>query len=193
MRQAGVIAAAANYQVLSALISHPGGDGPVDRCHVLDMQPGGSTGTRLLGLTIVVGLVLWSAVRTGSADGGLTGGINSPDIEQLSIESEGGTGSYLQRAKSRAANVIDDETAAVKYSYCSFHVVFALAACYVAMLLTRWGETKEQDDSLIIMDSMLSVWIKITLGSWASFMLYALAMLLPPMCPDRMFRPDDTL
>jgi hypothetical protein len=78
--------------------------------------------------------------------------------------------------------------AGVQYSYASFHVMFVLAACYIAMLVTRWGETQDTDDSLQITDSMTSVWLKITLGGWASFGLYALLMLLPPMCPSRDFK-----
>ena len=44
------------------------------------------------------------------------------------------------------------------------------------------------DKSLMVKDSMTSVWIKI-ISSWLCFAMYALVMLLPPMCPDRNFGP----
>ena len=40
----------------------------------------------------------------------------------------------------------------------------------------------------MVKDSMTSVWIKI-ISSWLCFAMYALVMLLPPMCPDRNFGP----
>ena len=54
------------------------------------------------------------------------------------------------------------------------------------MLLTRWGEVDGVDTSLQVKDSLLSVWVKIV-SSWLCFVLYTLAMVLPPMCPDREF------
>eukprot|EP01048_Picozoa_sp_COSAG05_P004288 COSAG05_NODE_225_length_13597_cov_18.878723_9_plen_87_part_00 len=76
----------------------------------------------------------------------------------------------------------------MKYSYSIFHGMFALAACYIAMLLTRWGEIQDDvDKTLVIRESKTSVWIKIVLGSWTAFVLYAVIMLLPPFCPDRTY------
>jgi hypothetical protein len=74
----------------------------------------------------------------------------------------------------------------VQYSYSWFHTTLALAAMYIAMLLTRWGEIEGVDKTLKVVDSETSVWVKIC-SCWMCFFLYALVMILPPACPDRTF------
>ena len=49
----------------------------------------------------------------------------------------------------------------LQYSYSQFHATFALAAMYIAMLLTQWGGIEGIDDSLHIQDTHKSVWIKV--------------------------------
>jgi len=84
-----------------------------------------------------------------------------------------------------------DEVVEVQYSYSQFHIMFALAAMYIAMLLTQWGfvdthSGEGQAVSLRLQDSSGSVWIKIV-ASWLCFVIYGWAMLAPPMMPDRDF------
>lgn len=167
--QSGMVSAYAFYQVLSALINHP-----EQRCHLLDIQDG-STPVKLIGLFFTFVAVLWSAVRNGSHTSGGAALVTPADTAGFEAEDPGSR---------RPAK--DDETAEVQYSYAQFHATLALAAMYIAMLLTRWGEIQGVDSTLKVVDSETSVWVKIY-SSWMCFGLYALVMILPPACPDRDF------
>lgn len=171
--QSGMVAAYASYQVLSALINHP-----EERCHLMDIHDG-STPIKMLGLFFTFVAVLWSAVRSGS----------HTDAGALPLTSTDATNVADAVDEGRTA-ARDDEQEVVQYNYSQFHAEFALASMYIAMLLTRWGELDGAvvDKSLMVKDSMTSVWIKI-ISSWLCFAMYALVMLLPPMCPDRNFGP----
>merc|ERR1711907_358942 len=169
--QSSMVAAYASYQVCSALVNHPD-----ERCHLMDINDG-STNVKLVGLLFTFVAVLWSAVRNGS---------HTDTSAPLMTDNT----SYETEARSSTAPQ-DDEQEGVQYSYSQFHVVFALAAMYIAMLLTRWGEIQQDEISeLVIRDSETSVWVKIV-SSWTCFAMYSLVMLLPPMCPDREFAGSD--
>jgi len=70
--------------------------------------------------------------------------------------------------------------------------MFALAACYIANLLTRWGDIEVEawgrgeavKNGLV--DSELSVGLKIG-ASFMCFAFYGWVMLAPPCFPDRDF------
>jgi len=178
--QSGMVAAYANWQVFSALLNHPS-----QACHLMDLHGTGAQ-SKMMGLLFTFIAVLWSAVRNGSAAGtegavGFSAVAEEDPSRAGAFDSEDGGGTRARSTKK------DDEVHGVKYSYSTFHGIFALAACYIAMLLTRWGEINDVDRSLVITESMTSVWIKIVLGSWTAFVLYALLMLLPPLCPDRTY------
>merc|ERR1719388_591703 len=125
-----------------------------------------------MGLVFAFIAVLWSAIRSGSNkffasadDGAATEGEDGE---------EGG-------------GKADDERQEVTYSYSQFHVMFALAAMYIAMLLTQWGfvdthSGEGQAVSLRLQDSSGSVWIKVV-ASWLCYVIYGWAILAPPMMP----------
>ena len=81
----------------------------------------------------------------------------------------------------------DDERGSVQYQYSTFHLVFFLATCYTACLLTSWNTMKqrESDDEtfIIIGRSMTVVWVKIV-SSWVVYLLYAWSLLLPVVTED---------
>ncbi|WFD44790.1 Membrane protein tms1 [Malassezia psittaci] len=85
----------------------------------------------------------------------------------------------------------DDERFGTRYSYVFFHLIFAIAACYTAMLLTDWqfvkvGATTPINDTPIayIGVSSTSMWIRIA-SSWACALIYAWSLLAPVAFPDR--------
>ncbi|KAJ3362810.1 hypothetical protein GGF31_001317 [Allomyces arbusculus] len=86
----------------------------------------------------------------------------------------------------------EDEAKGVAYSYSFFHVVFALAAMYVAMLITNWNTVSvvpgaHDDDSGLLAQvgkSWAAVWVKIV-SSWLAILLYAWTLLAPIVLPDR--------
>ncbi|CAG8578338.1 6512_t:CDS:2 [Ambispora gerdemannii] len=79
----------------------------------------------------------------------------------------------------------DDEKNGVAYNYSFFHIIFALAAMYVAMLLTNWNTIISKDDELVrIGQSYTAVWVKVV-SSWLCLTIYAWTLLGPVFMPDR--------
>ncbi|KAG8783374.1 hypothetical protein FRC15_005312 [Serendipita sp. 397] len=86
----------------------------------------------------------------------------------------------------------DDEKVAVKYNYSWFHIIFAMAAMYVAMLLTdwqiiKWSAPSGPDDggsTIYIGRSDVAMWMRI-ISSWISILLYGWSLLAPVVMPDR--------
>ena len=80
----------------------------------------------------------------------------------------------------------DDEAKSTKYNYAFFHVTFALAACYIAMMITSWGTITVASKSLSVNESMTSVWTRF-ISSWVCQLLYLWTLCAPAMCSDRDF------
>ncbi|KAI8388922.1 serine incorporator/TMS membrane protein [Radiomyces spectabilis] len=88
---------------------------------------------------------------------------------------------------------MDDERYGSVYSYSFFHFVFAIAAMYVAMVLTNWNTitrddvsapTHEDGDFVRIGQSYTAVWVKIVSG-WICHLIYGWSLLAPVLMPDR--------
>ncbi len=50
-----------------------------------------------------------------------------------------------------------EEFQPVTYNYSFFHLIFALASCYIAMLMTGWGTGAEEKDLIDV--GWFSVWV----------------------------------
>lgn len=77
-----------------------------------------------------------------------------------------------------------DEFKPVSYNYSFFHLVFALASAYIAMLLTGWGEGSEERGLMDI--GWTSVTMKL-LTQWATGLMYMWVLLAPRLLQDREF------
>ena len=77
-----------------------------------------------------------------------------------------------------------DEFELVTYNYSFFHLIFALASMYIAMLMTGWGTGAEERDLIDV--GWTSVWVKVV-AQWATVALYAWTMTAPLLFPDRDF------
>ncbi|ORX50272.1 TMS membrane protein/tumor differentially expressed protein [Piromyces finnis] len=80
----------------------------------------------------------------------------------------------------------DDEKNNTTYNYSFFHLIFALAGMYIAMLLTDWSTIKETSDyefKLVVGQSWFSVWVKI-ITSWLAILLYLWTVVAPIFFPD---------
>jgi serine incorporator 1/3 len=64
----------------------------------------------------------------------------------------------------------------VTYNYSFFHLVFALASTYIAMLLTGWGQGSEEKALMDI--SWASVTMKLV-TQWATGLLYIWVLIAP--------------
>ncbi|KAF5342041.1 hypothetical protein D9611_001784 [Ephemerocybe angulata] len=83
----------------------------------------------------------------------------------------------------------DDEKTGLRYNYSWFHIIFAIASMYVAMLLTDWNVVQKvshpgEDDSVYIGRSEVAMWMRIV-SSWVCMVLYIWSLVAPALFPDR--------
>ncbi|KAL6302514.1 TMS membrane protein/tumor differentially expressed protein [Sparassis latifolia] len=84
----------------------------------------------------------------------------------------------------------DDERTGTRYNYSWFHVIFAIGAMYVAMLLTDWNVVKastgqdDPDQDVYIGRSEVAMWMRVV-SSWVCMLLYMWSLLAPVLMPDR--------
>ncbi|XP_011010290.1 PREDICTED: probable serine incorporator [Populus euphratica] len=137
-----------------------------------------STSTLVLGMLTTVLSVLYSAVRAGSS----TTFLSPPSSPKASagkkplLEAE-----ELEEGKEKKKEA---EGQPVSYSYTFFHLIFALASMYSAMLLSGWTDTSES--SSLIDVGWTSVWVRIC-TEWITGLLYIWTLLAPLFFPDREF------
>ncbi|KAG5240961.1 hypothetical protein OIU76_014478 [Salix suchowensis] len=137
-----------------------------------------STSTLVLGMLTTVLSVLYSAVRAGSSKTFLS----PPSSPKASagkkplLEAE-----EMEEGKEKKKEA---EGQPVGYSYTFFHLIFALASMYSAMLLSGWTDISES--SSLIDVGWTSVWVRIC-TEWITGLLYAWTLLAPLFFPDREF------
>ncbi|KAJ8509153.1 hypothetical protein ONZ45_g8668 [Pleurotus djamor] len=87
----------------------------------------------------------------------------------------------------------DDERAGTRYNYAWFHIIFAIAAMYVAMILTDWNVVSKTplsdapanpDSDVYIGRSEVAMWMRVV-SSWVCMLLYMWSLLAPVFMPDR--------
>jgi len=84
----------------------------------------------------------------------------------------------------------DDERSGTRYNYSWFHVIFAIGAMYVAMLLTDWNvvsksvSPSDSDDVVYIGRSETAMWMRVV-SSWVCILLYSWSLIAPVILPDR--------
>ncbi|KAF5382109.1 hypothetical protein D9615_004231 [Tricholomella constricta] len=86
----------------------------------------------------------------------------------------------------------DDERSGTRYNYSWFHIIFAIAAMYVAMLLTDWNVVSKRpisgpvdpDSDVYIGRSEVAMWMRVV-SSWVCMVLYIWSLLAPAIMPDR--------
>lgn len=134
-----------------------------------------STSTLILGMITTVLSVLYSALRAGSSKAFLSPP-SSPRADA--------TKPLLSSEDTEAGNKMNSEARPVSYSYMFFHLIFALASMYSAMLLSGW--TSSSDGSDLIDVGWSSVWVKIC-TEWVTAGLYIWSLVAPLLMPDREF------
>lgn len=78
----------------------------------------------------------------------------------------------------------DAEARPVSYSYTFFHLIFALASMYSAMLLSGWTSDSESPDLIDV--GWTSVWVRIG-TEWVTAGLYIWSLVAPLILQDREF------
>ena len=66
-----------------------------------------------------------------------------------------------------------------------FHIIFALAAMYISMLLTGWNTADPATGELVnVGHDWTTVWVRMV-SSWVAFALFAWTLVAPLVFPDR--------
>ncbi|XP_057771827.1 uncharacterized protein LOC130991558 isoform X2 [Salvia miltiorrhiza] len=142
-------------------------------CNGLHKSAAVSMSTLILGMLTTVLSVLYSALRAGSSTTFLSppssprAGEKKPLLESEDVESGKGK-----------------EARPVSYSYFFFHLIFALASMYSAMLLSGWTSDSESPDLIDV--GWSSVWVRIC-TEWITAGLYVWSLVAPVLFPDREF------
>ncbi|KAL5701699.1 hypothetical protein ACHQM5_027010 [Ranunculus cassubicifolius] len=170
---ASVISVYSAYLLYTALSSEPR-DYVCNGLH--KKSKGVSTGTLLLGMLTTVLSVVYSAVRAGSSTSFLT---------PPSSPRSGGSKPLLSEDVEDGKKGKDTEARPVAYSYTFFHLIFALASMYSAMLLTGWSSS-QSDGSDLIDVGWTTVWVRIC-TQWVTAGLYVWSLIAPLVLPDREF------
>ncbi|KAM3707444.1 hypothetical protein ACB098_02G027800 [Castanea mollissima] len=148
-------------------------------CNGLNNTKAVTTSTLILGMLTTVLSVLYSALRAGSSTTFLSppsspkSGGKKPLLEEEELE-EG-------KEKEKKT---DAEVRPVSYSYMFFHLIFALASMYSAMLLSGWTSSSESSDLIDV--GWTSVWVRIC-TEWVTAALFVWSLVAPLIFPDREF------
>lgn len=78
----------------------------------------------------------------------------------------------------------DDERSGTQYNYSLFHVIFLLATCWVATLLTQNIDFETTGDFAAIGRTYWASWVKIV-SAWVAYGIYTWSLVAPVAMPDR--------
>ncbi|XP_054804504.1 uncharacterized protein LOC129307673 [Prosopis cineraria] len=146
-------------------------------CNGLGNSKAVTISTLVLGLLTTVLSVLYSALRAGSS----TSFLSPPSSPKSGGKKPLLEAEELEEGKGKKEG---KEAQPVSYSYSFFHLIFALASMYSAMLLSGW--TSSSDSSGLIDVGWTSVWVRIC-TEWATAALYVWTIVAPLVLPDREF------
>ncbi|KAL8524787.1 hypothetical protein ACS0TY_014412 [Phlomoides rotata] len=135
-----------------------------------------STSTLVLGMLTTVLSVLYSALRAGSS----TTFLSPPSSPRAGDRKTLLESDELESGKGKS----EAEARPVTYSYMFFHLIFALASMYSAMLLSGWTSDSENADLIDV--GWTSVWVRIC-TEWVTAGLYIWSLIAPLLLPDREF------
>lgn len=133
--------------------------------------------TLVLGMLTTVLSVLYSALRAGSS----TTFLSPPSSPKSAGKKPLLEGEDMEEGRE---NKKETEARPVSYSYSFFHLIFALASMYSAMLLSGWTSSSESSDLIDV--GWTSVWVRIC-SEWFTAGLYIWTLVAPWLFPDREF------
>jgi len=174
--QASTIVIYATYIVCSAISNEP-----EDALHCNPFNKGTQITSTLLGVLFTFISIAYSTTRAAANGiflGDMDDEVNVPLIGESDRTRSGDDGSDDEDKYD------DDEENHTAYNYSFFHLIFALAGTYIAMLLTDWNTMKFTNGiNLIVGQSWSSVWVKIITG-WLAILLYLWTVVAPIFFPD---------
>lgn len=186
--QAAFISTYATYLVFSAMMSS------TDSCNPWQSQIESSGTTNASNISIAIGAaftvvaVCYTTIRAASTVGEV---VKMEDEVAPLVKAENGEHEGSDVKSTLAATEADathsDPKEPVTYNFTKFHIIFALGAFYIAMLMSDWTTVYDAGQSSASVDSGLaSVWVKIVSG-WICIGIYIWTLVAPIIFPDRDF------
>ncbi|KAI9353352.1 serine incorporator/TMS membrane protein [Zopfochytrium polystomum] len=192
LAQAAMVTVYATYLVASALSSEPQpDDGSAPVCNPLSESDSTKNMALIMGSILTFVALAYSTSRAAvlsrsmmSDEGGVPlmsdhvrGAVESGALPSSALDDEDG-----------AEGPVDDEKEGVQYSYSFFHLIFLLASCYLATLITNWDTVTIEPgkNTAVVGRGWAAVWVKIVSG-WVVILLYAWTLVAPIVLPDREF------
>jgi len=167
--QPALIAAYTTYLVFSALMSE------TDQCNPwsLSTTTAASNVSLIIGAVFTILAVLYATMRAASQVG---------DIEEKQPLSS--TVNDEEAAEEEVAAKVDPNEP-VTYNFARFHLVFALGAMYLSMLMTDWSTVYNAGtDNATVDTGMAATWVKVV-SSWLCSGLFLWTLVAPLLFPDR--------
>ena len=194
---ASIISLYCSYLCFSSLQSEPS-DYMCNGLGVVTTQAA-SNSTLAIGMIFTLASVVYAAFRAGSnsrlfaLDSSQDQIENSPERaalldQEAQLTSAGLDGAPEDQSTNREgapkASTTLDEYKPISYNYSFFHLIFALASMYIAMLMTGWGSDAQEMERLD--QGWSSVWVK-TVAQWMTALLYLWTLVAPYLFPERDF------
>lgn len=174
--QSGVVITYTTYLTWSSVSDAPGACSEVG---------GSSTATVVLGAILTFVAVGYSALRTSSASQMGKLGIGKTEESSASLLDDDVDGDDDDE-EAGGQRVVDNERSGVIYSWTFFHLVFALAALYIMMVLTDWAVIGHTDSTIDFEKGWTSVWVRMV-SSWLVVLMYLWTLIAPLVLSDRVF------
>lgn len=166
----GVIVFQCTSILASAILSVPMEDACAAH-HTSGVSAGSETLMRCVGILLTIFSVAYMTMR--SAESGSEIGVGT------------GTSEPMMEAGGKSDGDNNDESEVVAYNYSFFHIVYAIGAMYLAMVLVDWKPSfNTHGEAIETMSPWITVWIKIV-SQWITFGLYMWTLIAPFVCSSR--------
>lgn len=179
--QPALISCYCTYLVFSAIQSED------DGCNPWKAATGASNTALLIGAIFTICAVCYATFRASST----IGSIEEPEPEKQSLMSDAETGEAKETINSDDKEEHADPDEKLPYNYFRFHIVYALGAMYIAMLMSDWQTVYNPSESAntapTVDSGLAAVWVKIV-SSWICLGLYIWTLSGPILFPDRDWR-----
>ncbi len=116
------------------------------------------------------------ALQQAIAEGSLPASATLDDDSDAEEETDSHGGKHVK----------DDERKATQYNYSLFHVIFFLATCWVATLLTQSLDPESDSDFTPLGRTYAASWIKI-ISAWVCYLIYMWSLIAPIVLAGRDF------
>jgi hypothetical protein len=207
LAQSAMVAIYCTYLTMSAVSMEPDDK----QCNPLIRARGTRTTSIVIGAIVTMLTLAYTTTRAatqGVALGGSGKSVRLPDDEHDLITHQPDSRREMRAAALRQAvsegslpadslldsdsddesdetnNAKDDERGATHYNYTLFHIIFFLATCWVATLLTMNFEEDKSGDFVPVGRTYWASWVKIV-SSWICYGIYTWTLVAPIVLPDR--------